>query len=422
MLTDATEKKSAFKKQLTPSKLGLADEQPYTRRQLLSRVPLVLDKFSRLGRTQAASYPGYAPRMIDACRLLLKSSSMGGTPNTPLSFPARSWPKGITPEELTTIGVDFGEVSGALYLLSTKQITIKRGNTTIPLQFKHVIFPSNPANKLVDFVAVTTDDEHYKISSKYKKGGAPALSAVEHVIQKWLRQTNWANLTRKVGLRRDTHLTALSVMNLLGIERENPVEGMSDLFSGPLEAAQFLSLVDPSSRPAKAYTALEAALAATPDGKNWANPVAMSVYDMEEIVAALGHSETTDKDIDALWKKMEKWLTPYWTNAGIVGKFKIDKIKSGWTNPKNSRIGPLHFPITYALLGWLNDPANGALDVLTAGARTLQVCQLRLMNLQNAPSTGVVYRWEPFKENNFEFWSPSHAVLPLNNRMGFRLK
>ena len=148
----------------------------------------------------------------------------------------------------------------------------------------------------------------------------------------------------------------------------------------------------------------------------------MTVYDMEEIVAALGHSETTDKDIDVLWKKMEKWLTPYWTAAGIVGKFDIAAIKSGWTKPKKPRIGPLHFPITYALLNWLNDPANGALDVLTAAARTLQVCQLRLMNLNNAPSKGVVYRWEPFNENNFEFWSPSHTVLPLNNRMGFRLK
>ena len=418
---DSKVKKPASKKQLTPSKFGLANEQPHTRGKLLSHIPRVLTTFDQLGHTQPTSYPGYAPRMIAACRLLLKSSSVDGTPNTPLPFPARSWPKGITTEELAIIGSDFGEVAGALYLLSTKQITIKRGNATVPLQFKHIMFPSDPANKLVDYVAVTTDDAHYKISAKYKKGGAPALSAVEHVIQKWLRQTNWANLS-KVGLRRDTHFTALSVMNLLGIERENPAKGMSDLFTGPLEAAQFLTYVDPSSRPAKAYTALEAALAATPDGKNWARAAAMTVYDMEEIVAALGHSETTDKDIDVLWKKMEKWLTPYWTAAGIVGKFDIAAIKSGWTKPKKPRIGPLHFPITYALLNWLNDPANGALDVLTAAARTLQVCQLRLMNLDKAPSKGVVYRWEPFNENNFEFWSPSHTVLPLNNRMGFRLK
>lgn len=411
--------KPAIKKQLTPAKFGLADEQPYTRRQLLQRVPRQLATFESLGQRQPTAYPGYHPRMIAACRLLLEASRVGGAPNSPLALPASRWPAGLTDADLAIIGSDFGEVAGALYLLSTKQVTIQRGATAVPLTFTHVIFPSDPANKLVDYIAVASDGAHYNISAKYVKGGAPAISAIHQILNTWIGQPKWDHLA-DVGLSRETHLAAVGVMSLLGIERNQP--SVSDLFSGPLEAAQFLSALDPSSRPAQAYRALDAALSRTPAGESWNRASAMTVDDMQTVVESLGHTGTTTSEIDALWETMTQWLTPYWTAAGIVGKFDVAAIKRRWARPEAPRFGPLHFPLTYALLNWLNTPANGALDVLTAAARTLQVCQLRLMNLKSAPTNGIVYRWEPFHEHHFEFWSPSHTVLPLNNRMGFRLK
>lgn len=411
-------KSPAVKKQLGPAAFGLADAVPRTRDEILSAVRSGLKTVGRLGTQDPKTYPGYAPRLVDACRIVLDASGHDGAPNQPLSVSGATWPDGLTDADLAIVGSDFGEVSGAVFVLSSSQLTTRRDGESVPLRFVRVYFPSSASNKLVDYVAITEDHEHYNISAKYVKGGAPSISAIQTIINGWLSQPNWRDLAQ-LGVARETHLNAVSVMSLLGLER-NRLYG-SDLFRGPIEAAQFLSVTDPSSRPGRAYRALESALRRVPGGDSWelSGKLAMSPSDMQAVVQGLVPSNPT---FETVWPVLVEWLTPYWRAAGIDGKFNLDAIARGWARPGNPRFGPLHFPLTYALLAWLNDPRNGALDVLTAAARTLNVCQVRLMNLRSAPTTGLVYRWEPFYEHTFEFWSPSHTVLPLNNRMGFRLK
>lgn len=417
-----------IKKQLGPIKFGLGDDQARSRKEILSAARRRMAEFRKFGTTDPDQYPAYTPSMLDACELLLDVSSQLGTkPNLPISTNGRRWPSDITPQQLAIIGSDFGEVAGAVFVLSAKNLPITRGTETIPLQFTEVKFPVTEQNELFDYEAITPQGDVYKISAKYIKGGAPSISAMQPLLNQWVSQDDWASLS-EVGLDKDRHFVPLQVMNLLGIERRQL--RVSDLFRGPIEAAEFLVTGDPGSRPAQAYLALKRALAKAPNGESWGDPFTMDAELMQDVVDALlpvSGPALTLKESEQLWDIMTDWLTPYWTEAEIAGKFDVSAITSGWSRTSSSRgiiprFGPLHYPLTYALKRWLNDPKNHALEILNAAARTLNVCQLKLTNLAPAASKGIVYQWQPFHEHEFEFHSPSHAVLPLNNRMGFRLK
>lgn len=419
---------AAIKKQLVPSSFGLGDDQPRARKEILTAVTRQLNTFAKLGESNPDEYPAYTPSMIAACRLLLDVSAQRGTPNAPLSLGEDSWPVDITEKQLAIIGSDFGEVTGAVFLLSAKNIEITRGEEIIPLEFTEIKFPSSEQNELFDYEAITPQGHTYKVSAKYIKGGAAAISAMQPLLNQWLGQEDWSALA-DVGLSKDRHFVPLQVLNLLGMERRQL--RVSDLFRGPIEAAEFLVTGDPDSAPARAYNALTAAFASPPTGQSWGNPFSTDPDVMQEIVESLlpiNKPALTANESDQLWDILTEWLTPYWTAAGIQGKFDVPAIKYAWSRTSSSRggnlprFGPLHYPLTYALLKWLNDPSNNALEILNAAARTLGVCQLKLTNLVPASKRGVTYLWQPFHEHEFEFHSPSHAVLPLNNRMGFRLK
>jgi len=74
---------------------------------------------------------------------------------------------GINRKDLNTIGIEFGEVLGAIY-------SIKKNYASD----KNIIFPSQQNNPIFDFRLQKNEDEYINVSSKYKKGASSSLRQV----------------------------------------------------------------------------------------------------------------------------------------------------------------------------------------------------------------------------------------------------
>jgi hypothetical protein len=79
------------------------------------------------------------------------------------------------------------------------------------------------------------------------------------------------------------------------------------------------------------------------------------------------------------------------------------------------------------MMSWLNDPKNGATELLTMAARTLTVNQIYL---DHVPQIGGPTKWKngdlkyitkTFSGSNFKFHSPSSTPNPVGNRIGMKM-
>jgi hypothetical protein len=68
-------------------------------------------------------------------------------------------------------------------------------------------------------------------------------------------------------------------------------------------------------------------------------------------------------------------------------------------------------------MGWLNDPNNGAREVLTMAARTLTVNQIYL----DYKAGNLAYTVHTFSDADFKFHSPSSTPNPVGNRIGMKM-
>jgi hypothetical protein len=78
-------------------------------------------------------------------------------------------------------------------------------------------------------------------------------------------------------------------------------------------------------------------------------------------------------------------------------------------------------------MSWLNNPANGATEILTLAARTLTVNQIYL---DHTPPISGPAKWKSgnlnyiiktFSDASFKFHSPSSTPNPVGNRIGMKM-
>lgn len=336
------------KKLLTPAKFGLNTMKPMTASEIEK---IVLSRLKTLDIT---------PAVKSSCEYIVEQS-MKGSRKFVANFP------GLTTQDIGVITSDFGEITGSLYMLNSKQ------------GYTHAKFPIDENQRLVDYFLVK-DGIDEKFSAKAGTGGAPAITAVEKAFNNMDPKT----LSAK-------HKKALTVLQMLSYHT---------VYGGVLEVAKFLNL--------PGYKALISILSNKKLKTGYTGTAIPQPDDLVNAVDHVGSFENALKEFKPLF---------------IASKFQIgniDKMKSVFAGTAGSRYkkwGILHFPITSEVMTWLNNTNNGATDILTMAARTLTVSQIYL----DYVSGSLTYTVHTFSDASFKFHSPSSTPNPVGNRIGMKM-
>ena len=277
----------------------------------------------------------------------------------------------LTDQEFNIILKDFGEVSGAAYVLKVESS-----------RYKAVKFPTGN-EKLIDYYMVTKDGLEEKYSAKAGEGGKPSIVSLMPIIE-----TMVANRTLDNKFQQATW-----VLFHLGKQQPNA------LYLGPLQAAEYLDL--PGYK--KLLTLLK-------DKK--LNTGYVSGIPTEK------HLETAVENAGGydLFRDITK---DYYEASGYNNTIDIGTTKrildKGYTR---KRYGLLHYPITAELIKWLNTDKNNTKVLLNKAANTLTINQIYL----DKSGSNLKYTVKTFSDGEFIFQSPSSTPYPVNNRIGFKMK
>lgn len=348
------------KKLLTPAKFGLNTMKPLNSAFI---VKTVLAKLSKMDLSPAAK---------NACRHMVQNS-VSGVPTFKSEF------SGLTGADIGVLTSDFGEVTGAIYMLNTN-----KGYTAAK-------FPTSEAQRLVDYYLVRSGvDERF--SAKAGQGGAPSINALEEKLNAMDPRT----LTKK-------QQKALKVLQIINKE---------SIYDGVLLAADYLNL--------PGYEALIALM----KKRNLKTGYSSGIPSVENLVKAIdscGNFDSCMREFKPLFQAAEFQL------GGDAGEKKMRSVFAGTAGTRYKKWGLLHFPITSQVMSWLNNPTNGATEILTLAARTLTVNQIYL---DHSPSISGPVKWKSgnlnyiiktFSNANFKFHSPSSTPNPVGNRIGMKM-
>jgi hypothetical protein len=348
------------KKLLNPSKFGLNTMRALTSADI---VRAVNNKMKTLN---------VSPAVKDACKYIIKNSTQGNA-EFPANFP------GLTAADIGIIMSDFGEVTGAIYML----------NSGGP--YTAAKFPISEAQRLIDYYLVE-DGVDVKFSAKAQKGAAPSVISIKNAIE----NMDATSLSRK-------HKKALKVMKIIISE---------DVFSGVLMAADYLKM--------PGYAELIKLLSRRNLKTGYVGGIP-TLSNLEAAIDSMGSYENSMKRVEPLFDAANFSL------GGVAGETKMKSVFGGTAGRRYKKWGLLHFPITSEMVIWLNDPKNGATELLTIAARSLSVNQIYLKHTPQLVGTAkwksgnMEYVIKTFSDSDFKFRSPASTPNPVGNRIGFEI-
>lgn len=340
-------------KQLIPTAFGIADGNEVTLTSLNTKVKSKLKTM------------GLSPAVVSACEYLYDQALAGKS-----TFPTN--PGTLSKEDYNIILKDFGEITGAAWLLQTHN-----------KKYRAVKFPVGN-EKLIDYMLVTKQGLVEKFSAKAGQGGKPSITSLMPVIEE-LITTSQATL--------DIKLAKPSwVIYHLSTEEKN------GLYFGPLKAAQYLN--------SPGWVALTKLL----KNKDLKTGYTTGLPTQAQIETAVVNMGT--------YENLRKYAKEFYDATGYSSTINVDVSKrimgKGYDRV---RYGLLHYPITAEMVKWLNTSTNHAQALLNMTANTLNIQQV-YMDLKG---TSIVYSVKAFSDAEFKFGSPSSAPYPTNNRMGFTM-
>lgn len=340
-------------KQLIPSKFGLGDK-PVTVATLESKI------------RQGLKGMKLSANVLQYCLDLFNNSKYG-------LHKFNVQPYGLPMKDQNIIIKDFGEITGAVYLLVSQS-----------KKYASVKFPTGN-EKLIDYILVTKEGTDEKFSAKAGQGGKPSVTSVMPVIKKFVDE----------GKIKGKYKLAAQVLDLISTEQKN------GLYLGPLLAAQKLRT--------PGYQALIAALKKLKVHSG----IESEIPTQEQLLQAVNSAGS--------YKNVLKVFDDFFVKSGYKNNLNptvtqrlIETPKEG----KEKKWGVLHYPITAELIKWLNTPTNGAQEILTMAANTLTVTQVYL----DFEGSNLKYTVKGFSDAQFIFGSPSSMPRPTNNRVGFTMK
>lgn len=347
------------KKLLTPAKFGLNTMKPLTS-SAITRI--VTGKINSLK---------VSPAVKNAMHHMVKNSASGNP-----SFSAQF--TGLFGSDVGILTSDFGEVTGALYMLNSG-----KGYTAAK-------FPTSEAQKLVDYYLIK-DGVDEKFSAKAGEGGAPSIIALENALN------DLQSLNRK-------QLKAREVLQILNKE---------SVYDGVLVAAKFLNL--------PGYQELTNILKKRELKTGYTFGEIPTQENLINAIDSCGTFNSCMKQFNKLFEAADFEL------GGDRGIQKMKSVFAGTAGTRYKKWGLLHYPITSEVKSWLNDSNNCAKEVLTLAARTLTVNQVYL---DHTPKLTGTTKWnsgklnyiiKTYADSDFEFHSPSSAPNPVGNRIGMRM-
>lgn len=339
-------------KQLIPTAFGLASNRPIKLNELTT---IVNNKLKTLG---------LSPAELTTCKYLYEQSLAGKH-----TFEAN--PEILDKATLNIILKDFGEITGAVWLLKT--------NAT---KYHSVKFPIGN-EKLIDYLLVTKNNTDEKFSAKAGQGGKPSITSLMPVIEELIRSSS--NL--------DIKLAKPSwVIYHLATEEKG------GLYYGPLKAAEYLG--------SDGWQALIRLL----KRKDLNTGYTGGIPKQEHLEAAVVNSGSYDN--------LREVTKEFYEATGFSQTINVPVAKR--TMEKNYdrvRYGLLHYPITAEMIKWLNTPNNNAQTLLNIAANTLNIQQVYM----DTKGTNIQYSVKAFSDAEFKFGSPSSVPYPTNNRVGFTM-
>ena len=341
-----------YDKQFIPGKFGFNDS-PITLSVLQARILQKLKQFN------------VDDVVKEYCNNLLNNSAKGLH-----RFKVESY--GMPDKDVNIILKDFGELTGAAYMLKASG------------KYTHVKFPTGN-EMLIDYILVTKEGTEERFSAKAGQGGKPSITSVMPIIKEYADS----------GKLKGKYKLAAEVLSLLSTDQKNA------LYLGPLLAAQHLGT--------PGYKALIAALKKV--GVHSGN--LQDIPTSDQLLEAVNKTGSYDNCIRTFNHFFVE--SGYLTNLNpVVTKRLIETPREG----KEKKWGLLHYPITAELIKWLNTDSNEAKDLLTMAANTLTVTQIYLDKKGN----DLTYTVKGFSDASFLFGSPSSMPRPTNNRIGFTMK
>lgn len=339
-------------KQLIPTAFGLADGRPITLNALNTAVR---GKLSSMGLTASVK---------DACMYLYDESLKGNNV-------FNSNPGTLSKEDYNIVLKDFGEITGAAWLLKSHSS-----------KYKAVKFPVGN-EKLIDYILVTKENLDEKFSAKAGQGGKPSITSLMPVIEEMIRTSK--NL--------DIKLAKPSwVIYYLATEEKN------GLYWGPLRAAEYLN--SPGWR----------ALTKLLKNKELKTGYTTGLPTQAQMETAVVNMGTYDK--------FRKYTKEFYDATGYTATINVEVSKRIMSQGYDRvRYGLLHYPLTAESVKWLNTSSNNAQTLLNLAANTLHIQQVYM----DIKGTRIEYSVKAFSDAEFKFGSPSSAPYPTNNRMGFTM-
>lgn len=339
-------------KQLIPTAFAIANGEEVTLNSLNTKVT---GKLKNMGLSSA---------VISVCEYLYEQALKGND-----TFPTN--PGTLSKEDYNIILKDFGEITGAAWLLQKYN-----------KKYKAVKFPVGN-EKLIDYMLVTNHNLVEKFSAKAGQGGKPSITSLMPVIEELIRTSR--NLDIKLA-------KPAWVIYYLSTEEKN------GLYFGPLKAAEYLK--------SPGWTALTKLL----KHKNLKTGYTSGIPTQAQIETAVVNMGT--------YENLRKYTKEFYDATGYTNTINVEVSKRIMSDSYNRvRYGLLHYPITAEMVKWLNTSANHAQTLLNMTANTLNIQQV-YMDLKG---TSIVYTVKAFSDAEFKFGSPSSAPYPTNNRMGFTM-
>ena len=339
-------------KQLIPTAFGIADGNEVTLTSLTTKVKSTLKTM------------GLSPAVITACEYLYDQALAGKD-----TFPTK--PGTLSKEDYNIILKDFGEITGAAWLLQTHS-----------KKYRAVKFPVGN-EKLIDYILVTKQGLDEKFSAKAGQGGKPSITSLMPVIEELIRTST--NLDLKLAK------PSWVIYHLSTEENKG-------LYFGPLKAAQYLN--------SSGWKALIKLL----QNKNLKTGYVSGLPTQEQMERAVVNMGT--------YENFRKYTKEFYDATGYTSTINVEVSKRIMsTGYDRVRYGLIHYPITAEMVKWLNTSTNHAQALLNMTANTLNIQQV-YMDLKG---TSIYYSVKAFSDAEFKFGSPSSAPYPTNNRMGFTM-
>jgi hypothetical protein len=354
-------------KSLTPVNLGIAGDYSDLN-SLVQATTKAVQKDKNLGKILTGLVTDTANNTPASKSGLSKLRS--GKTKVPLSKQTTQALGSISPQDKNTIGKDFGEILGGIFL--GKMVGIK----------KSLNFPKGN-EPLVDFYI-----DGYKISSKYEKGATASLTDLLKAIK-----------VDQIKGEKDQYALYKALLPMMSETSPNAFLKIASAFPKDMPAIQTLASII---------------------GVDAKNLTAQSINDYIKKLFAKTNAKTAKQKNEVFFKKFGKLFSEMKRNPGKAGGVEWDTMKK--KTGDNGYYGAITSPLSYYVADQMNTKPKFVQALKEIISKTGVKQMYLTFDLKEGGSMSFDVRSFNDPNANFKFDIPSLSTLnPTSSKLGFSL-